>query len=130
MVADTGNTMLDATVRIRITDTLGRTIHTYPKVELSALLPSATATIQEKWDHLPHLGRYRVKVSVAANGAAATGGAIVWILPPLLLLIVFLVLCAIAFLLWRNRRRRRKSLGAPEPLGSAPEPASSVSSAT
>jgi WxL Interacting Protein, peptidoglycan binding domain len=125
-IADTGNTMLDATVHIRVTDIFGRTVYTFPPTTVSALLPGNSATIQKPWPQLPHLGRFNIHVSVTAAGANASGAHVVWVLPWLTLLIAAVLALALIVAGWWWRKRRR---GGPAPA-SGPDPSAATSRST
>jgi hypothetical protein len=117
IVADTGNTMLDTTVQMRITDAFDRTVYTFPKTIVAAFLPGNTATIKKPWPHLPHLGRYTIHVSATGTGASASGAKVVWILPWLLLLLIAIVIVAMVTSgrWWSRRRKARRAPVAPQP---------------
>lgn len=109
-IADTGNTMLDATISIRVIDEFGRTVATLPKTTLAALLPGNTVRVSKPWPHLPRLGRFHIDVAVTGTGAKASGAEVIWILPWLTLVLIAAIFVGLIGTVswWRRRRRDRR----------------------
>lgn len=63
LLANTGNTRLSGTAQLEITDSLGRTVRTFPNYAFTDLLPDEELEVSETWDGMPlRDGRYRARV--------------------------------------------------------------------
>jgi hypothetical protein len=119
---NTGNTLLDGTATVRVTDVFGRTVKTFKPTPVAEFLPGQTFTVVEpKWQPLPFVGPEHVTVVFRPTGAAiASGATTFWIVPWLLLV---LVLAALAGWAWRIRRRRQRGRAGPGGGGDSVPPA-------
>ena len=106
---NTGNTLLNGTATVRVTDIFGRTVKSFAPTTVADFLPGQRFTVVEPmWHPLPIIGPEHIQVTFKPTGApVASGGAVFWVVPWLLILFVLAVFGA---WYWRHRRRRRQRL--------------------
>jgi hypothetical protein len=120
-VVNTGNTRLSGTARARAVDLFGRTVKRFDPVKFDALLPGNHAVYTHDWPALPRIGRFRIEVSVTANGARADASSVMWLLPWSLAALIGIALVA-AIALYGRRRRRRHGRHTDLDPSSGPQP--------
>ncbi len=105
---NTGNTILNGTATVRVTNIFGQTVKTFPSTPVGNFIPGQVfSVIEPKWQPLPFIGPEHVSVTFRPSGAAlSTGAATFWIFPWLLILIVVV---ALGLGIWRWRRRRQRA---------------------
>ena len=123
-VRDVGNTVVTPTVRVSMTNLLGRT-GSKVKVALPELLPGSSLTSTLLVPGVTPLVHLRTSVAAVATGARAgmtrQSWAIPWGLVALVALVALLVVLAMVVLL--RRRRRRPPAGASDDQAASVEPA-------
>ena len=103
VLSNTGNTRMSPTMRVWVTDALGRTVKSFPKFNVADLLPGNSATITRQWDGANGVAlRLTAHAEAVAGKTTASASSSALAMPWLLLLLVLVV---IALLVWWWRRR-------------------------
>ncbi len=115
-ITNTGNTRIDgAKATLRIKDFMGRTLKTFPSVDLPELLPKGSVVFSNDLSSLPIIDRLNAEVTVTAPGIKTVRSKSFWVIPWVYVAIVVAILLAIW--LWRRRRRKQD-----EPVDEKPTP--------
>lgn len=112
-LTNTGNQILNPTVRLNVSPLLGSGVKVPPRI-FSSLLPHNSATVTYKIKSMEPWLRLAASLKVSSGAGTTTAGTSAWVIPWLLILAVVLIILLVWWLLRRRRRKHQGGGGPPE----------------
>lgn len=120
-LTNTGNQILNPTVKLSVSPLLGSATTVPPRI-FSSLLPHNSVTLTYKFASKEAFLRFKTSLSVTSGAGTSSASATAWVIPWILIAILVILIG----LLWY--RRRRRAAGIAGDAATAPEPAAVATS--